>query len=148
MVAINTYTLANTLGNGEGKALEIGAKLHAHWLTLEDDSAMRIDFCTGYLVGLYAISPAKAKEWAAMTRKERAEVRVAHKGESATAQRLYNNAESNFNYRVVKNSGRVVKADKTVEPLKLTRAQRAAVQACMDLGITMKVYGQAIALLK
>jgi hypothetical protein len=42
-----------------------------------------------------------------------------------------------------------VAVDKTVsEPVQLTRAQRAAIRACMDLGITMKLFGQGVAILK
>ena len=144
----NTTSLAITMGKTEGNALAISAELHAHWLTLDDDAEMKADYCVGYIMGLYGIKESTAREWAGMTRKERNAVPVQRGEDMATAERLWNNASSNYDYRVVRNSGRVLAVAKIAEEPKLTRAQRAAIKACMELGITMKLYGQGVALLK
>ena len=148
MAKFNAFTNGSSMGKTEATALTLGHEAHTHWLTLDDDSTMKLDWCVGYCVAVFKISETKAREWAEMTRVQRTAIRVIHAKGEGTAEKCWNSATSQWGYRVVRDSDRVTKADSTPEPVKLSRAQRAAIKACMELGITMKMFGQGVALLK
>ena len=99
-------------------------------------------------MGLFKITEANAREWAYMTRSVRTAITVKHAKGTGTAEHVWNAATKAYAYRVMTDSGRVAKADSVKEDVKLSKAQRAAIKACMELGITMKMFGQGVALLK
>ena len=147
-MAFNAFNNGVSMGKTEKSALTLGQDAHTEWLTLEDDSTFKLDWCAGYITSVFGLTEKKAREWAAMTRTERVAIEVVHLKGTGTAELVWNAATKAYDYRVVKNSGRVAKADSTKKDVKLSKAQRAAIKACMELGITMKMYGQGVALLK
>lgn len=148
MATFNAFTNGSSSASAEVSALDLGGKAHAHWLTLDDDSTMKLDWCVGYVVGMFRVSEKLAREWADLTRSERTAIVVKHIKGEGTAEKCWNTATAQWNYRVVKDSNRAATVNSTKEEVKLTKAQRAAIKACMELGITMKLFGQGVALLK
>jgi hypothetical protein len=148
MATFNAFANGSSTGTTEASALDTGHKAHVAWLELDDDSAFKLDWCAGYVVGMFKLPEAKAREWADMTRVERTAIEVKHAKGTGTAEHVWNAATKAYAYRVVNDSGRVTKADSTKEDVKLSKAQRAAIKACMELGVTMKMFGQGVALLK
>lgn len=136
------------MGKIEATALANGHTAHNVWCTLDDDTTMKIDWCAGYVVCMFKLPESKARAWAAMTRVERTAIAVVHAKGTGNAEKVWNAATAAWGYRVVRDSDRVLKADSTPAAVKLSKAQRAAIKACMELGITMKMFGQGVALLK
>jgi hypothetical protein len=99
------------------------AKWHAKYAagTEPQQAQLRVDYCYNYLVGKYGYKMAAVEKLAAQPRDERDE------GD----QRAWNNAQSNFNYRVVTLMGTVKKAQQTIE-VKVPRALRAEIKALRE----------------
>ena len=152
MTKFNALVSGNNMGTNEASALALGEAAHKVYLTLEDASEFRTEWCTGYVMGMFKVSEGTARAWGAMTRNERTAIVVKHAKGEGTAEKCWNAATAAFQYRVVKNSGRDVVANQTAEApkltRKLTRKQLAAIKACMELGVTMKLFGQGVAQLK
>lgn len=148
MAKFNAFNNGSSTGSTEASALDTGHTAHVTWVKLDDDSAFKLDWCAGYCVGMFKVTETKAREWADMTRTERTAITVKHAKGTGTAELVWNAATKAYAYRVVSDSGRVTKADSVKEDVKLSRAQRAAIKACMELGVTMKMFGQGVALLK
>lgn len=87
---------------------------HAAYIKADEEgqASMRRDYCHNYLVGKYTYTHAQVAVIAETKRTERSE----------EDQRAWNNAQSNFNYRVVNACGTVVKASHT--PPKQVRIAR------------------------
>ena len=89
-------------GRSDAGIAQYAAKYHALYVAAPEDTqaAMRRDYCHNYLVGKYSYTHAQVALIAETKRTERSE----------EDQRAWNNAQSNFNYRVVNDCGNVVKA--------------------------------------
>jgi hypothetical protein len=89
-------------GRSDAGIAQYAAKYHALYVAASEDTqdAMRRDYCHNYLVGKYSYTHAQVAIIAETKRTERSE----------EDQRAWNNAQSNFNYRVVNDCGHVVKA--------------------------------------
>ena len=89
-------------GRSDAGIAQYAAKYHALYIGADEDTqdAMRRDYCHNYLVGKYSYTHAQVAIIAETKRTERSE----------EDQRAWNNAQSNFNYRVVNDCGNVVKA--------------------------------------
>jgi hypothetical protein len=110
-------------GTADKRLAAQAAKWHAKYIKASEDAQgqMRVDYCHNYLVGKYGYKMASVEKIAAQTRDERGEA----------DQRAWNNAQSNFNYRVVALMGTVKKASQTVE-VKVPRALRAEIKALLE----------------
>jgi hypothetical protein len=89
-------------GRSDAGIAQYAAKYHALYVAAAEDAqdSMRRDYCHNYLVGKYSYTHAQVALIAETKRTERTE----------EDQRAWNNAQSNFNYRVVNDCGNVVKA--------------------------------------
>ncbi len=110
-------------GTADAGIAKEAAKWHAKYIagTEPQQAQMRVDYCHNYLVGKYGYKLSAVEKIAAQPRDERGEV----------DQRAWNNAQSNFNYRVVTLMGTVKKASQTVE-IKVPRALRAEIKTLLE----------------
>lgn len=101
-------------GRSDAGIAQYAAKYHALYIGADEDTqdAMRRDYCHNYLVGKYSYTHAQVALIAETKRTERSE----------EDQRAWNNAQSNFNYRVVNDCGNVVKA--AHKPVKQVRVAK------------------------
>lgn len=109
MTTTNFANYGFAIGASQRGAEQTGHTLHVKYMQASEteQTQARRDFCVNYLMGKYAYKYAQADKVASLPRGERSE----------TEGRDYNNAQSNFNYRIVRDSGNVVTANhaKTVE---------------------------------
>lgn len=106
-------------GRSDADIAQYAAKYHALYIGADEDTrdTMRRDYCHNYLVGKYDYTHAQVAIIAEQKRPSEDDLAAEHAGEdvaedirSEANQRAWNNAQSNFNYRVVNNCGRVAKA--------------------------------------
>ncbi len=115
------------VGMSQRGAEQTGHTLHIKYMqaTEQQQTQARRDFCVNYLVGKYGYTHAKADYIASIKTAER----------SDDDKRAYNNAQSNFNYRIVNDSGNVVVANhKEAKPV--PRALKSALKGLIDQGFT------------
>lgn len=101
-------------GRSDAGIAQYAAKYHALYVKADEDTqdAMRRDYCHNYLVGKYSYTHAQVALIAETKRTERSE----------EDQRAWNNAQSNFNYRVVNDCGNVVsRAHKPVKQVRVAK---------------------------
>jgi archaellin len=112
-------------GRSDKGIAEFAAKYHALYVaaTEEDQATMRRDYCHNYLVGKYDYTHAQVEVIAETKRTERSE----------EDQRAWNNAQSNFNYRVVNDCGNVIKAaHKPVKQIRVAKDLQATIAALVE----------------
>ena len=107
-------------GTADKGIAEQAGKWHAAYVKASEEkqTQMRIDYCHNYLVGKYGYKMSQVETIAAQTRDERSE----------DDQRAWNNAQSNFNYRVVTNCG-TAKTVNQREDIKVPRNLALAIKA-------------------
>ena len=110
-------------GTADKGLADQAGKWHAVYVaaTEEKQSTMRVDYCHNYLVGKYGYTMKQVAAIAEQTRDERSE----------DDQRAWNNAQSNFNYRVVTNCGAAKALNQKAE-VKVPRALRAEIKALLE----------------
>ncbi len=109
-------------GTADKGLAEQAGKWHTAYVAASEDkqTQMRTDYCHNYLVGKYGYKMSAVEKIAALTRDERSE----------DDQRAWNNAQSNFNYRVVTNCGTAERVSQTPD-IKVPRALRAEIKALL-----------------
>lgn len=109
MASITFANFGFAIGISQRGAEQTGHALHIKYMQASEteQTQARRDFCVNYLVGKYGY----AHNWACQI----ADQRTTERDEDD--KRNYNNAQSNFNYRIVRDSGNVVTANhaKTVK---------------------------------
>ena len=102
---------------------EHAGKWHSTYIKASEDkqAQMRRDYCHNYLVGKYGYKMAAVEQIAVQTRSERSE----------DDQRAWNNAQSNFNWRVVNNCGTVVRTNQKAE-VAVPRALKAQIKSLLE----------------
>lgn len=110
-------------GTADKGLAEQAGKWHATYVAASEEKQiqMRTDYCHNYLVGKYGYKMTTVEKLAEQTRDERSE----------DDQRAWNNAQSNFNYRVVTNCGTAKALNQKAE-VKVPRALRAEIKALLE----------------
>jgi len=146
MAKFNAFENGSKVGALDNSALAEGHKAHAHWLTLEDDAEFKIDWCVGYMHGMFKLSQTTGRKWAEMTRTTREAIEVVHPkkpGEMTTAERMWNAATAQWTYYVI-NDGSKNPMVNSMGAVKFSRVQLAAIRALAATGVTMNQYGQGM----